>query len=265
MSVHPSVSRLHQIHQWNPFWLATSYPKNLICAPSLTLDGTFLCLWQVTDTTYGQSAGVMATPAIWAQVTWKEVAHLSCEHWMQAPRFWLWHNTHFCHGNRKQPLVIRIKGTSLFCHYRSILVRNISFEMLHVSAGDQCQTEAMARSKQRWRSPVDPWITLIYQILARLGNGADIHWLPVDGIDKASFGNSDATDDVDPPGWRGESCHNTADTRLNGSTRIWMSVGGKLTGCLQSSSGLLLASYKDNIPGKEQKDLWSLEILLLLE
>lgn len=156
----------------------------------------------------------MATPAIWAQVTWKEVAHFSCEHWMQAPRFWRWHNTHFCHGNREQTLVIWIKGTSLFCDYRSILVGNISIEMLHLSAGVQCQTPLKQwedKNKDKTTgSPVDPWIPLIYQILAWLGNGADIHWLPVDGIDEARFRNSDATDDVDPPGWRAERCHMTA-------------------------------------------------------
>lgn len=43
------------------------------------------CLWQVMDTTYGQSSGSMTTPAEWAQVTWKEVGHRPQEHWMQAP------------------------------------------------------------------------------------------------------------------------------------------------------------------------------------
>lgn len=43
------------------------------------------CLWQVIDTTYGQSSGSMTTPAEWAQVTWKEVGHRPHEHWMQAP------------------------------------------------------------------------------------------------------------------------------------------------------------------------------------
>lgn len=64
-----------------------------------------LCLRQVTDTTYGQSAGAMTTPAIWAQVTWKEVVHSFSEHWMQAPRFWLavllWQKTHFCEAGRQ--------------------------------------------------------------------------------------------------------------------------------------------------------------------
>lgn len=45
-------------------------------------------------------------------------------------------------------------------------------------------------------------ITLIYQVPAWLWNSADIHWLPVNGIDKASFWDSDGTDDMDPPGWR---------------------------------------------------------------
>lgn len=43
------------------------------------------CLWQVIDTTYGQSSGSMVTPAAWAQVTWKEVGHRPHEHWIQAP------------------------------------------------------------------------------------------------------------------------------------------------------------------------------------
>lgn len=42
-------------------------------------------------------------------------------------------------------------------------------------------------------------VTVIsYQILARLRNGADVHWLPVNGVDEASLGHSDGTDDVDP-------------------------------------------------------------------
>lgn len=39
-----------------------------------------------------------------------------------------------------------------------------------------------------------------HQILARLWNGADVHRLPVDGVDEASLGHGDGTDDVDPAG-----------------------------------------------------------------
>lgn len=41
-----------------------------------------------------------------------------------------------------------------------------------------------------------------YQILARLRNGADVHWLPVNGVNEASLGHSDGTDDMDPAGDR---------------------------------------------------------------
>lgn len=48
------------------------------------------------------------------------------------------------------------------------------------------------------------WNHLItYKILARLWNGTDVHWLPVDSVDKAGFRNSDGTDDMDPSGYRG--------------------------------------------------------------
>lgn len=46
------------------------------------------------------------------------------------------------------------------------------------------------------------WVSLcrIYQILARLWNGTDIHGLPLNGIDEASFSYSDGTDDMHPSG-----------------------------------------------------------------
>lgn len=54
-----------------------------------------------------------------------------------------------------------------------------------------------------WHHRHDCEICVIsYQILARLRNGADVHWLPVNGVDEASLGHSDGTDDVDPAGDR---------------------------------------------------------------
>lgn len=86
------------------YWQERTFVTFVTFATFVTFGGLPLCLWQVTDTTYGQSAGFMTTPAIWAQVTWKEVAQFSYEHWMQAPRFWLaffpWQNTHFCNERK---------------------------------------------------------------------------------------------------------------------------------------------------------------------
>lgn len=54
-------------------------------------------------------------------------------------------------------------------------------------------------SEQCQSGITDMTVTVIsYQILARLRNGADVHWLPVNGVDEASLGHSDGTDDVDP-------------------------------------------------------------------
>lgn len=41
---------------------------------------------------------------------------------------------------------------------------------------------------------------MTYQILARVWNSADVHRLPVNGVDEASLGHSDGTDDMDPAG-----------------------------------------------------------------
>lgn len=48
----------------------------------------------------------------------------------------------------------------------------------------------------------DSWAPSTHQTLPVLWDGADVHRLPLDGVDKAGLGHSDGTDHMDPPGGR---------------------------------------------------------------
>lgn len=90
-----------------------------------------------------------------------------------------------------------------------------------------CHCTAVLRRRQ-----INPFFaSSTHQILAGFWNGSDVHWLPLNNVDEASFSYSDATDDMDPPVWHSER-HTVKHCRGKISIRILTDCSQQLSACV---------------------------------